>query len=258
MAGPESNKSLVEAWGMVKKDLGKDLFPGQLVVVPHIQEAAYYNLMVCFTKCQTGVLDKVARVGSFYRLHGHLADLVDVTQTKMAELLFVSEHPVKEEISLPDYSHTWVKDRRTISVELSGLIKLVTNWTINEGSLVLDTGLEELEGVRKLYIISEVVFADRVRVEVTTGEQVLTDQVIQQVPMAFSYMKFPVTTEGVVKGVRGRGDLDREGEFLLMEEEGEVAEQSRKAMLKVSSLLMELTLMWRTPHTPLQFWQFKY
>ena len=212
----ESIKSgdLAAAWKMVRMDLGRNLFPGQLVVVPNLQDAAFYNLMVSFTKCKVGVLDKLAMVRPAYQLHGHIADLVDVSDSNMSELLYMCQHPVREEVTWPHYSRTWSKGKRSVTVELAGLTKLVANWTIREGGLVLDTGLEELEGVRKVYIISEVVYAETIRMEVDTGERRVSETLRQRLPVAFSYFKFPVSDEGVVQAARGRGEVDKEAEFL--------------------------------------------
>ena len=59
-------EDVASAWRMVRKELGKELFPG-LVVVPHLQEAAFYDLMVLFTKCPTGILDKLAGLPAVHR-----------------------------------------------------------------------------------------------------------------------------------------------------------------------------------------------
>ena len=221
----ESIKSgdLVAAWRMVRKDLGRSIFPGELVVVPHLQEAAFYDLMVSFTKCKVGMLDKLARVGPFYQLHGHIVDLVDVCDSNMLELLHMCQHPVVEEVTWPDCRRSWSRGESSVTVELTGLTKLVANWTIGEGGLVLDTSLEELKEVRKVYIISEVVYAETIRVEVDTGERRVSETIRQKMPIAFSYFKFPVTREGVVQAARGRGEVDKEAQFLLVGEvEGDV------------------------------------
>ena len=68
MAEKEDGKieDVASAWRMVRKEVGKELFP-RLVVVPHLQEAAFYDLMVLFTKCQTGMLDKLAGLPAVHR-----------------------------------------------------------------------------------------------------------------------------------------------------------------------------------------------
>ena len=49
---------------------------------------------------------------------------------------------------------------------MSGLTKYVTNWTIGAGNLVIDTNMEDLQGINTVYIISEVIYAEKIRVEV--------------------------------------------------------------------------------------------
>ena len=208
------SEPVAAAWRLVRRELAMDL-PGQLVGVPHLPEAAFYDLMVCFTKCPAGVLDKLAGVGPFYRLHGHVADLVDGERTDMQGLLEMCSRPAREDLSMADYSRTWSRGERAITVQLAGLTKLVITWTLTEGGLVLNTAVEELEEVKKVYVISEVVYADVATVTVETEER-RVERTEQQVPVAFSYFKFPVAGDGVVQAARGRGRLDREAEFLLV------------------------------------------
>ena len=56
------------AWRLAVKDMSKEFFSSQMVVVPHIEEASFYDLMVCFTKEKIGVLEKLAKVGPEYQL----------------------------------------------------------------------------------------------------------------------------------------------------------------------------------------------
>ena len=49
-----------------------------------------------------------------WRLHGHIADLVVPSKTKMVELLHMCSYPRREEISKPNFSRTWVKGVRSI------------------------------------------------------------------------------------------------------------------------------------------------
>ena len=67
------------AWRLAVKDMSKEFFSSQMVVVPHIEEASFYDLMVCFTKEKIGVLEKLTKVGPEYQLQGHISDLVRTT-----------------------------------------------------------------------------------------------------------------------------------------------------------------------------------
>ena len=71
--------NLKVAWRLVSKDMSKVFYHSLMVTVLHIEEAKYYVMMVCFTKKNMGMLDKLAKVGPQYHLHGHVADLVKVS-----------------------------------------------------------------------------------------------------------------------------------------------------------------------------------
>ena len=87
-----------------------------------------------------------------------------------------------------------------IHIELNGLRKVVTNWTVESGSLVLDLELKELNGIKFVYIIGEVIYSERVFMEMKLSDGKLADE-ISNVPVAFSYMKFPVDKDGILQVV---------------------------------------------------------
>ena len=124
--------NLKVAWRLVSKDISKMFFNSRMVTVPHIEEASYYDLMVCFTKKNAGMIDKLAKVESQYHLHGHVADLVKVNtedgtpKTNMQELLYICQHPSNEQMETMGYRNNWEEGKKSITVEISGLSKLVT------------------------------------------------------------------------------------------------------------------------------------
>ena len=75
---------------------------------------------------------------------------------------------------------------------------MVTNRTVDSGSLVLDLELEELHDVKSVYVISEVIYSERVFMEMRLADKKLADE-IRNIPVAFSYVKFPVDKDGVLK-----------------------------------------------------------
>ena len=94
----------------------------------------------------------------------------------------------------------WEKNSKKIHIELNGLRKVVTNWTVESGSLVLDLELEELNGIKSVYIIGEVIYSERVFMEMKLSDGKLADE-ISNVPVAFSYIKFPVDKDGILQVV---------------------------------------------------------
>ena len=217
--------NLKVAWRLVSKDMSKEFFNSRMVTVPHIEEAAFYDLMVCFAKKDMRMLDKLARVGPEYHLHGHVADLVKVSSedgspvSNMDELLYTCQHPAKEEMVIMGYKKNWEEGEKSITVEMSNMTKLVTNWAgIGEGSLVIDNTLEDLHGIKTIYIISEVIYAERITVEVNVGKARMSDEITTKTPVAFNYMKFPVDKLGVVQPAKDN-KLNIGAEFQLVKEE---------------------------------------
>ena len=51
--------NLKVAWRLVSKDMSKVFFNSRMVTVPHTEGAKYYDMMVCFTKKNVGMLDKL-------------------------------------------------------------------------------------------------------------------------------------------------------------------------------------------------------
>ena len=94
----------------------------------------------------------------------------------------------------------------------------VTNWTIGEGNLVIENNMEDLRGINTIYIISEVIYAQKVRVEVEVGNANMSDEINKRIPVAFSYMKFPMDKMGVVQAAKDT-KLNIAAEFQLMGEE---------------------------------------
>ena len=217
--------NLKVAWRLVSKDMSKSFFNSRMITVPHIEEATFYDLMVCFTKKNVGMLDKLAKVGPEYHLHGHVADLVKVytedgnPKTNMQELLYTCQHPFEEQIETKGYRKNWEEGEKAITVEMSDLTKLVTNWAaIGEGSLVIDNRLEDLQGIKNIFIISEVIYADKISVDVKVGTARMSDEITVKTPVAFSYMKFPVDKLGVLQPAKD-SKLKISADFKLVKEE---------------------------------------
>ena len=194
--------NLKVAWRLVAKDMSKVFFSSQMVAVPHIEEASFYDLMVCFTKEKVGMLEKLAKVGPEYQLHGHIADLVRIytedgqPRNNMEELLYTCQHPSEEQIEITSHTKTWEEGKKYITVEMSGLTKYVTNWTIGASNLVIDTNMEDLHGIYTVYIISEVIYAEKVRVEVEVGKDIFADEIEKKDSCCFLLHEVPRGQDG--------------------------------------------------------------
>ena len=197
--------NLKHAWRTLSTEISKEFFGDEMVVVPNIGDAPYYDLMVSFSKNKSGFVDKLARVPAEYKLLGHFSDLAKTfishdggPVTDSTEFLYMCQHPAFEDIRPTEHGMVWEKDSKRIRVELKGLKKVVTNWTVDSGSLVLDLELEELHDVKSVYVISEVIYSERVFMEMRLADKKLADE-IRNIPVAFSYVKFPVDKDGVLK-----------------------------------------------------------
>ena len=137
----------------------------------------------------------------------------------MDELLYTCQHPAKEEMVIMGYKKNWEEGEKSITIEMSNMTKLVTNWAgIGEGNLVIDNSLEDLQGIKTIYIISEVIYAERITVEVNLGTARMSDEITTKTPVAFNYMKFPVDKWGVLQPAKDN-KLNIGAEFQLVNEE---------------------------------------
>merc|ERR1719348_785859 len=118
--------------------------------------------MVCFCKIKIGRKE--------YNLLDHISDLVKTTGpppgTDLNELLKTYSKTIKEDIQ-PSYSNTWTKGKKSVSVVVEGMSKHVVNWALYSHSLVLDTAKPFIHGLKTIYIISEVVYAEGIEVELS-------------------------------------------------------------------------------------------
>ena len=192
--------NISDAWRLVAKTLTIDCF-SQLLVVPQIDEASQFDLMCCFTKAKAGVIDDELE----YQLQGHIMDLIKTVgnpQTRVENLEEICLHPVQEDFE--DSGHQ-IKLKhginKAISVELSDLDKKVVNWTIDASDIVIDTFKERLSNIDQIYIITEVVYADKVCIEVKVDKEIASKNLKTRIPVAFAYKTFSVGEDGILSKV---------------------------------------------------------
>ena len=70
---------------------------------------------------------------------------------------------------------------------------------MSEGHLVIDKSIEGLEKVNSIYIISEVVYTNHLKMKVNVGGLTLSDEIKKKTPVAFKYTKFIADPLGVLK-----------------------------------------------------------
>ena len=207
------------AWSASTYALSKTLSSPEVLAedymcVPRIEEAPYYDLMVCFSRPNLKSFLKIFSKEYDFRLHGHLTDIVNnlVDYTK---LLNLCKNPVIGDLNKKEYEFKEEQEhgQKVVVITLRGLTKEVINWAeISKGQLILDFEKVDLEGRRTVYMISEVIYASKVTISVSVGERSKTKTLTRKLPVAFSYAKFTVSTDGVMKEAKDT-DLDRSATF---------------------------------------------
>ena len=199
-----------EAWCLTSVEIAKEFFNSEMIVVPRIDEAPFFDLMVCFTKpANKTALEKVSNLikGEYeydFQLRGHLTDLIDKSNEKgsnLAKILLACKNTVKADVDQKSLSHEWQSPdgNKVIKIQLDGLSKEVINWaSLNEGDLIFDI---DLYGRKRLYVISEVVYASTTSIMVKVDGTESAKKVTLKIPVAFSYAKFPIDKNGELKQV---------------------------------------------------------
>ena len=181
------------AWSLVRREISDKFFAGTLLTVPTLEDAPYYDLMVCFSRINSNLVSKITKSKPEFRLHGHFLDIA--ADKNILEAL---GNPLKEDLNWLSYSYEWTdRNSKSITIKMEGMKKYVMNWNLDGGRLVLDTEKVDLRK-ENVYVISEVVYATNVIVEVQISDTHNVFQIENQIPVAFSYMKFPVDKNGVL------------------------------------------------------------
>ena len=96
---------------------------------------------------------------------------------------------------------------KAVKIKFDGLSKEVINWApLNEGDLIFDI---DLSGRRRMYVISEVVYASKTSISVKIdGFEERAEKVSLRIPVAFSVAKFPIDKNGVLKQVIDEKEID--------------------------------------------------
>ena len=189
----------IVAWSILAQEISDKIFSGTLLAVPAIDQASYYDLMVCFSK-----ISHFWQLTPTYRLLGHFMDISTPAKNEM-ELMEVLRNPLKEDLN-STYSYTWTNNK-SVTIKMSGMTKYLLNWNLKEGSLVLDSEKVDLRN-ESVYVISEVVYAEQVIIDVQVNKDSVVDRKIMNImlacdacslfPVAFAYLKFPVDKNGVL------------------------------------------------------------
>ena len=181
------------SWSILAPEISDKFFSGTLIAVPNINDADYFDLMVCFSKIS------YFWQRTTFRLLGHFLDISAPARKdhNMNQLWDILRNPLKEDLNSTSYSHTWTDEKKkSISIRMTGLSKYEVNWNIPHGSLALDCEKVDLCN-KSVYVISEVVYAEKVIIDVQVNKKNIIEK-RNKIPVAFSYLKFPVDDNGVL------------------------------------------------------------
>ena len=200
-------------YALSKKLSSPEVLAEDYMCVPRIEEAPYYDLMVCFSRPNPKSFSKIFSKEYDFRLHGHLTDIVNnlIDYTK---LLNLCKNPISGDLNKKEFIFKEEHGDKSVEIKLEGLTKEVINWAgISKGHLILDLEKVDLEGRRTVYMISEVIYASKVTIKASVGSSSKKDTLTRKLPVAFSYTKFPVSTDGVMKEAKDMDRLDRSASF---------------------------------------------
>ena len=203
-----------KAWCLTSAEMAYWFFNSEMIVVPRLEEAPFFDLMVCFSK--PGYKTALEKVSNFikgeydFQLRGHLTDLIDRSSegSNLSKTLLACKNTVKADVDNKSLSHEWMSPdgNKVVKIKFDGISKEVINWaSLNEGDLVFDI---DLSGRKRIYIISEVVYASKTSILVKVGDTERSENVSFKIPVAFTYAKFPIDKNGELKQVINEMDIN--------------------------------------------------
>ena len=121
-----------EAWSLSSVEISKELFRSEMIAVPRLEEAPFFDLMVCFTKPgNKTAIDKLSNLikGEYdFMLRGHLTDLID-QGSNLGKTLLACQNTIKADMVGESRSYEWKSPdgNKVINIKLDGLSKEVIN-----------------------------------------------------------------------------------------------------------------------------------
>ncbi|XP_078489570.1 uncharacterized protein C11orf42-like [Ciona intestinalis] len=198
------------AWELCRNYVGYQLLGHEAVTVPFLDEAYHF---VPF-----GVVVKKSKKSSHIGSSGKssyaiIGSLANVTAPQVDKAPF-NQRPEK----VNDYNFnpkfvyriSGMKDgvKKAIKIKISGSECYDVSLSMELGKLVLDKRLPSLDGVKKLFVIFEVFYAQSVSVSVTIGEHIPGHKYMdtnnrkfthdRRMPIGFNAQKFPLMSNGCV------------------------------------------------------------
>ena len=191
-----------------------------MIVVLRLEEVPFFDLMVCFTKPgNKTAIEKVSNLikGEYdFKLRGHLTDLINKSSdqgSNLGKTRLACQNTVKADLDQKSLSHEWKSpdESKVVKIKFDGLSREVLNWaSLNEGDLIFDI---DLSGRKRMYIISDVVYASKTSIMVKVDGSERAEKVSLKIPVAFSYAKFPIDQNGKLKQVIDEKEINVSSTF---------------------------------------------
>ena len=205
-------------WSLCRTSISRHFFDSKLVVipVPMIQEADEFDLMTCFTKPDTDLLP--ASLDQDFDVQGKFADLVlfpndaEGRTSHMAKMSEVVPQKEEFEVNIDAFCFQNAEANKSVEVDFTNLQKEKVDLSdYDKGHVVFNMDKLDMGGRRRLYVITEVIYADGMHVQVTVDGQSVHKRVNdRRMPVAFAYTKFQIFTTGVLN----MDDLDDDTSML--------------------------------------------
>ncbi|KAG8196900.1 hypothetical protein JTE90_027607 [Oedothorax gibbosus] len=190
------------AWKKIRGLVGHHLFESEYVTVPHFDSTIYYNQMFVFKK-KRSLLSCLGFEPPTYKVVGNLDYLVDQDVSTWVPQFDFSPWDVADGLDMyKEYRLNVISDVPGGEIKSIRLVVLGLHARaippITPGSLKIHMNLvEDLDRVKRLYIIDEVVFASYIRLNVCIGtEEKTVVYDFPSTPIGFSYRKYSVSPEG--------------------------------------------------------------
>ena len=115
-------------------ETAKEMFKSEMIVVPRIDEAPYFDLMVCFSKSGKKTTLEISNFlkGDYdFHLRGHLTDLIDSSSegSNLDKVLLACKNYVKADVDQKSMTHEWKSPdgNKEVKIKFDGLSKEVIN-----------------------------------------------------------------------------------------------------------------------------------
>ncbi|XP_039274277.2 uncharacterized protein C11orf42-like [Styela clava] len=219
------------AWELCRNYIGYQLLGRDAVTVPFLDEAYHvvpFGVVVKKSK-KTLSVPGTSFGGSSRSSYAIIGSLANLTAPHVDKAPFRQRAERVYDYNFNDkfvYRISGMKNgvKKAVKIKINGTECFDVSLSMELGKLVLDKRLEELDAVKKIFIIFEVFFANSVSVSVTIGEQQPGSQYMdttnrkfahdRRMPIGFNAQKFPLMANGCV-GFTEKTNLEglREGRW---------------------------------------------